>query len=71
MRKGSWDDLGDTLFVVAIAAAIGVGAANLAIQVNKERAAFDTASQKLGELTEPPLSPDAASTGAERVLPAS
>jgi hypothetical protein len=31
---------GDTLFAVAVAGAIGFGATNLAIQVNKERAAF-------------------------------
>jgi hypothetical protein len=46
---------GDTLFAVALAGAIALGAANLAIQVNKERAAFDAsaASQKLGQLTSP------------------
>ena len=38
---------------VAIAAAIGISAANLAVQVNKERAAFDAASQKLGEVVYP------------------
>ena len=69
MRNGFWDEMGDTLFVLAIAVAIGIGAVNLAIQVNKERAAFDAA--KVGQLTDPPLSPGAASTGAEKVAPAS
>jgi hypothetical protein len=51
-----FDDLGDTLFAVAVAGAIAFGAANLAVRVNLERAAFDTAhsSQKLGELVNPP-----------------
>jgi hypothetical protein len=53
MRNGFWDEIGDTLFAVAIAAAIGISAANLAVQVNKERAAFDAAGQKLGELVLP------------------
>jgi hypothetical protein len=53
MRNGFWDEIGDTLFAVAIAAAIGISAANLAVQVNKERAAFDAASQKLGEVVYP------------------
>jgi hypothetical protein len=46
---------GDTLFAIAVAIAIGFGAANLGIQVTKERAAFDAsaASQKLGQLTYP------------------
>jgi hypothetical protein len=35
---------------------IGLGAANLAIQINKERATFDAsaASHKLGQLAYPP-----------------
>ena len=43
---------GDTVFAVAVAVAIGFSVANLAIQVTKERAAFDAsaASQKLGQL---------------------
>jgi hypothetical protein len=55
---------GDTLFAVAVAVAIGFSAANLAIQVTKERAAFDpfAAGQKLGQLTYPPPSPGAADT---------
>jgi hypothetical protein len=52
MRNDLWDEIGDTLFVVAIAAAIGIGAANLAIQVNKERAAYDAANQKVGEMVD-------------------
>jgi hypothetical protein len=58
---------GDTLFAVAVAGAIGLGAANLAIQVNKERAAFDAsaASQKLGQLAYPPPSLGAADTHAD------
>jgi hypothetical protein len=43
-----------------VAGAIGLGAANLAIQVNKEKAASDadTASQKLSHFAYPPQSPD-------------
>ena len=70
MRNGFWDEIGDTLFAVAIAAAIGIGAANLAVQVNKERAAFDAASEKLGQLVYPP-SPDGADTGPDKTVPAS
>jgi hypothetical protein len=57
MHESFWDEIGDTLFAVAMAAAIGIGAANLAVQVNKERAAFDAASQAsetLGGAVEPP-----------------
>ena len=63
MRTQFLDDLGDTLFAVAMAGAIGLGAANLAIQVNKERAAFDSAaaSQKVGRVVTPP--PVTTSTG--------
>jgi hypothetical protein len=55
-----------TLFVSTIAGAIGLGAANLAVQVDKERATFDAAAatQKLGLLVHPPSSPDTADTGA-------
>jgi hypothetical protein len=70
MRNEFWDEIGDTLFVAAIAVAIGVVAANLAIQVNKERAAFDAASQQVGQLVDP-LAPSDAGTGAEKILPAS
>jgi hypothetical protein len=57
--RNEMDEIADTLFAVAIVAAIGFGAANLAVQVNKERTAFDAAvaSQKLGQLAYPPLSP--------------
>jgi hypothetical protein len=71
MRNNFWDEIGDTLFVAAIAVAIGIVAANLAIQVNKERAAFDAASQQVGQLVDPQLPPDAAGAGAEKIPPAS
>jgi hypothetical protein len=66
MRKDFFDEIGDTLFAVAMAAAIGLGATNLAIQVNKERAALDAsaAGQKLGQLGYPP-SPGTADTRAD------
>jgi hypothetical protein len=41
MNNHLMDEIGDTLFAIAMAAAIGLGAANLAVQVNKERAALD------------------------------
>ena len=55
MRNEFLDEIGDTLFAVAVAGAIGLSAANLAIQVNKERAAFDVsaASHMLGQLAYP------------------
>ena len=55
MRNDVLDQIGDLLFAVAMAAAIGFGAANLAVQVNKERAALDPsiASQKVGQLASP------------------
>jgi hypothetical protein len=55
MRNDFLDQIGDLLFAVAMAAAIGLGAANLAIQVNKERAVLDAsaASQMLGQLATP------------------
>jgi hypothetical protein len=60
MRNEFLDEIADTLFAVAVAGAIGVGAANLAIQVNKERAASDpdTASQTLSHFAYPPRSQD-------------
>ena len=60
MRIDYLDELGDTLFVIAMAGAIGFGAANLAVQVTKERAAFDAAaiSQKMGQLIGPAPSTD-------------
>jgi hypothetical protein len=56
MRTEFLDELGDTLFAVAMAGAIGLSAANLAIQVNKERTAFDAAamSRQVGQLPSPP-----------------
>jgi hypothetical protein len=70
MRNEFVDEIGDTLFAVAMAAAIGFGAANLGVQVNKQRAAFDAAaaSQKLDQPAHP--SPDAAITDADKTLPA-
>jgi hypothetical protein len=55
MRSEFLDEIGDTLFVVAVAGAIGLSAANLAIQVNKELAAVDApaASHMLGQVTYP------------------
>ena len=55
VRNHVLDQIGDLLFAVAMAAAIGFGAANLAVQVNKERAALDAsiASQKVGQLAVP------------------
>ena len=55
MRNEFLDEIGDTLFAVAVAGAIGLGAANLAIQVNKERAALDAsaASNMFGQLAYP------------------
>jgi hypothetical protein len=48
VRSELFDEMGDTLFAVAMAGAIGLCAANRAIQLNKERAALDAsaASQK-------------------------
>ena len=56
MRNEFLDEIGDTLFAVAVAGTIGLGAANLAIQINKERATFDAsaAGHKLGQLAYPP-----------------
>ncbi len=71
MRGEFLDKMGDTLdtlFAVAMAAAIGFGAANLAIQLNKEPTAFDdaAASQKLGQSAHSPLSPDAGIADADK-----
>ena len=59
------DEIGDTLFAVAMVAAIGFAAANLAVQVNKERGALEAAaaSGKLGQLAYPPLSPHTGTDG--------
>ena len=43
MRDQFKEEIADTLFAVAMAVAIGIGAANLAVQVGKERAALDAA----------------------------
>jgi hypothetical protein len=54
-RNEFLDEIGDTLFAVAVAGAIGLSVANLAIQVNKGRAAFDasTANHMLSQLAYP------------------
>ena len=44
MRNELFDQIGDMLFAAAIAAAIGLSAANIPIQVNKERAVLDAAA---------------------------
>jgi hypothetical protein len=61
MRNEFLDEIGDTLFAVAVAGAIGLSAANLAIQVNKGRAAFDAsaASQMLLRFGTGSTAPDA------------
>jgi hypothetical protein len=55
MRNEVVDEIGDTRFAVAVAGAIGLSSANLAIQVNKERAAFDAsaANHMFGRLAYP------------------
>jgi hypothetical protein len=55
MRTEYLEELGDTLFIIATAGAIGLGAANLAMQVTKERAAFDAAtmSHDVGQVASP------------------
>jgi hypothetical protein len=72
MRNEFLDEIGDTLFAVAMAAAIGLGAANLAIQVSKERAAFnaDGGTQEVSHLARPQLSPDVGTTAGEKISPA-
>jgi len=45
MRTKFLDEIGDTIFAIAMAAGIGIGASNLAIQVTKERAVLDAASR--------------------------
>jgi hypothetical protein len=65
MRIQFWDEIGDTLFAIAVAGAIGFGAANLAVEVTKERAALDiAASQKIGQLAPTPPAPSAGDTEA-------
>jgi hypothetical protein len=73
MRNEFWDEIEDTLFAVAIAAAIGLGAANLAVQVTKERATLDAAaaSERLSQLAYPQVSPEAIDVEAGKTAPAS
>jgi hypothetical protein len=51
MRTEFLDDIGDAIFAIAMAAGIGLAAANLAIQVAQERAALDTASRDRGTVS--------------------
>ncbi|HMA74350.1 MAG TPA: hypothetical protein VKP67_23100 [Xanthobacteraceae bacterium] len=55
MRTEFLDELGDALFAIAMAGAIGLGIANLAVQVTQERIAFDAAASghNLDQLTYP------------------
>jgi hypothetical protein len=70
MRSEFSDEIGDTIFAVAMAAAIGLGAANLAIQVNKEKAALDAnaGSPRLSHLAHPPT-PDTRTTDVDKTPP--
>jgi hypothetical protein len=72
MRNEFFGQIGDTLFAAAIAAAIALGAANIPIQVNKERAVLEAAaaSQKLGQLVYPPPPRNAGETAADSTPPA-
>ena len=45
MRTKFLNEIGDTIFAIGMAAGIGIGASNLAIQVTKERAVLDAASR--------------------------
>jgi hypothetical protein len=45
IRTKFLDEIGDTIFAIGMAAGIGLGASNLAIQVTKERAVLDAASR--------------------------
>ena len=71
MRNEFFDQIGDMLFAVAIAAAIGLSAANIPIQVNNERAvlAAAAASQNTGQLAYPPPR-NAGETAADSTPPA-
>ena len=44
MRNEILDEIGDTIFAIAMAAAIGLAATNLAVQVTNERAVLDAAT---------------------------
>ncbi len=68
-RQGG-DGGGRDLRRIAVAGAIGLSAANLAIQVNKERAASDAgaANQKLGHFAHLPRSPNTQITDVDKTL---
>jgi hypothetical protein len=72
MRNEFFDQIGDMLFAAAIAAAIGLTAANIPIQVNKERAVLDAAaaSQNTGQLVYSPPPRNAGETAADSTPPA-
>jgi hypothetical protein len=58
VRTELFDELSDTIFTVAIAAAIGLGAANIGVEVTKQQAASHApAGEKLGKFSEPSRSP--------------
>jgi hypothetical protein len=44
MRNEFLNEIGDSIFAIAMGAAIGLAATNLAIQITHERAALDAAS---------------------------
>jgi hypothetical protein len=44
VRNEILDEIGDTIFAIAMAAAIGLATTNLAIQVTNERAVLDAAT---------------------------
>jgi len=69
MRNEFFDQIGDMLFAVAIAGAIGLSAANIPIQVNKERAVL-AASQNTGQFAYPPPPRNAGETAADATPPA-
>ena len=71
MRSEFLDEIADTLFAVAVVTAIGFGAANLGIQVSKERAAFDAraGSPNLSQLVHPPRLPDADTSDVDKAPP--
>jgi len=70
MRNEFFDQIGDMLFAAAIAAAIGLSAANIPIQVNKERAVLNAAaaSQNAGVYSPPPR--NSGEAAADRTPPA-
>jgi hypothetical protein len=72
MRNEFFDQIGDMLFAAAIAAAIALSAANIPIQVNKERAVLNAAaaSQNAGQLVYSPPPRNSGEAAADRTPPA-